>query len=114
MQQAAGPLRLYFITMQQATSPLRLYFITMQQAASPLRLYFDHHAAGCILHRWNDVGVFWHTYLIVNTYAKISLLASFHAGCDRNRSVESPEACHRIGTRRGGRSIGNPTTVVTE
>ena len=37
-----------------------------------------------------------------NTYAKISLLASFHAGCDRNRSVESPEACHRIGTRRGG------------
>ena len=31
-----------------------------------------------------------------------SPLASFHAGCDGNRSVESPEACHRIRTRRRG------------
>jgi hypothetical protein len=26
---------------------------------------------------------------------------SFHAGCNSNRSVESPEACHRIDTPRG-------------
>ena len=29
------------------------------------------------------------------------LLASFHAGCSGNRCVESPEACHCIGRRRG-------------
>ena len=39
-----------------------------------------------------------HQYLRQNT----SPLASFHAGCDGNRSVESPEACHRIRTRRRG------------
>ncbi len=50
-----------------------------------------------------------------NIYAKIPPLVSFHAGCDRNRSVESPEVSHRIGTRRGGvRSIGNFTTAVME
>ncbi len=37
---------------------------------------------------------------VSNTYAKISSLASFHAGCDGNRRVKSPEACHRIGTLR--------------
>jgi hypothetical protein len=37
-----------------------------------------------------------------NTCTKIPPLASFHAGCAGNRSVESPEACHRIGTRRRG------------
>jgi hypothetical protein len=39
---------------------------------------------------------------VYNTYAKIPPLASFHAGCDGNHSVESPEACHRIRTRRRG------------
>ncbi len=35
-----------------------------------------------------------------NTYAKPAPLASFHAGCDGNRSVESPEACPRISTQQ--------------
>jgi hypothetical protein len=36
-------------------------------------------------------------FKFVNTYAKIPPLASFHTGCDHNRSVESLAACHRIG-----------------
>ena len=51
---------------------------------------------------FDDVYSYFINCYLSNTYAKIPPLASFHAGCDGNHSVESPEACHRIRTRRRG------------
>ena len=50
------------------------------------------------------INVKYFTMYIRNQYLRqnTSSLASFHAGCDGNRRVESPEACHRKGTRQRG------------